>query len=225
MAEPRFASRRLTVASVLAGAVMLAFASSALAGGLWRTAPGGMRGGGWWHAPTGGWQGGLAGWLARRQSRARAVLARPACACGQRVWCAKSISRRAELLCKPLCKSRTTKLPNGGTRTYDRTFTRSGYGDYSYDRSVTGPGGRTMSTDATQTFNRANGSYSRTVTTTGFNGKTSTSTTDFSRSSRGNYAYSYTDVGPNGKAYTRTIYETYNPANHDLTRTGSTALA
>lgn len=120
--------------------------------------------------------------------------------------------------------SRTATLPNGHSVTYDRTFNRTGYGDYTSDRSVTGPGGHTATTDVTQTFNPANGSYTRTMTNTGFNGKTSTSTTDFSRSSRGNYAYSYTDVGPNGKAYTQTVDQTFNPANHDLTRTGSTTL-
>ena len=60
-------------------------------------------------------------------------------------------------------------LPNGHSTTFNTTFNRTGYGDYTFDRSVTNAGGRSASLDTAQSFNPANGNYSRTVTGTGFN--------------------------------------------------------
>ncbi|HTU56255.1 MAG TPA: hypothetical protein VMF62_19990 [Acetobacteraceae bacterium] len=71
--------------------------------------------------------------------------------------------------------------PNGHSATFNTTFNRTGYGDYTFDRSVTNAGGRAASLDTTQSFNPANGSYSRTVTGTGFNGTTASVTGTYSR--------------------------------------------
>ena len=198
MALFRSASHRL---AVVAAAAALFGAPAAVAGGPWHAAAGGGQGG--WRAP----------------STLRPYSPFPHAPAGNGFGV-----RNPYPGVRNFSYSRTAVLPGGRSVSYDRTFSRTGYGDYTYDRSVTGPGGRTASRNATQTYNPANGSYTRTVTTTGFNGKTNTSTTDFTRSSRGNYAYSYTDVGPDGRSYTRTIDQTFNPANHDLTRTGSTTL-
>jgi hypothetical protein len=72
-------------------------------------------------------------------------------------------------------------LPNGHSATFNTTFNRTGYGDYTFDPSVTNAGGRAASLDTTQSFNPANGSYSRTVTGTGFNGTTASVTGTYSR--------------------------------------------
>jgi hypothetical protein len=213
MTEIRSASRRSAWLGLLAGGALLAAAPAALAGGGpwhgWRAAawhrPVRTATRGWHAAPGGAWRGPFSPFPHAPAGNGFGV-------------------RNPYPGVQNFSYSRTVNLPGDRSATYGRTFARSGYGDYTYDRSVTGPGGHTASIDATQTYNPANGSYSRTVTDTGFNGKTATSVTDFNRTSRGNYAYSDTNTGPNGRVYSRSIDQTYNPANHELSRSSSTTL-
>lgn len=223
MARRASVLRRMALIGAFLGVASFAASPAGLAAGPVRAPAGGGWTGGWhgqggqggWHATPGGWQGGSRPANAWRGGFSPFPHAPSGTGFGV---------RNPYPHVQNFSFGRTTRLPGGQSASGDRTFSRTGYGDYTYDRSVTGPGGRTATTDLSQTFNPANGSYTRTMTASGFNGKTTTGTTDFSRSSRGNDAYSYTDVGPDGKAYTQTMDQTFNPANHDLTRTGSTTL-
>ena len=203
-------SGRILLLGLLTGAASCVGASAAHAGGLWRRGATSWRAGGWgWRHPA----------LAHPHAWARPFWPVPHAPAGNGFGV-----RNPYPHVQNFSYSRNAVLPGGRSVGYQSSFRRSSYGNYTYDRSFTGPGGHSASIDASQTYNPANGSYTRTVTGNGFNGRSSVSTTDFNRTSRGNYSYSYTNIGPNGRTYARSMNQTFNPANHDLTRSGSTTL-
>ncbi len=94
--------------------------------------------------------------------------------------------------------SGSVTLPNGHTDHFNSTFNHTGYGDYSFDRGATNVGGHTASLDTTQSFNPANRGYSRTVTGTGFNGATASTSTTVNNAGGGIYDFSASGSGFNG---------------------------
>jgi hypothetical protein len=105
--------------------------------------------------------------------------------------------------------------PAGNTTTRQTNVSTNGQGGYKASSTVTGPAGNTATRQQSGAYNPSTGTYSRSGTTTGPNGKQSSFNTSVQATGNG-YQRNATHTGPNGNSVTTQGQATYNSSTGTL---------
>jgi hypothetical protein len=113
--------------------------------------------------------------------------------------------------------------PAGNTMTRQTTIATNGHGGYTARSTITGPGGNVFTRQQSGSYDPATKTFARSGTTTGPDGRQSSFSSSVQATGNG-YNRTMTRTGPNGGTVTSTGQGSYNPStgtvNQSRTTTG-----
>jgi hypothetical protein len=111
--------------------------------------------------------------------------------------------------------------PAGNTTTRQSTIATNGHGGYTAGSTITGPGGNTVTRQQSGSYDPATKTFTRSGTTTWPNGRQSSFSGSVQATGNG-YNRTMTRTGPNGGTVTTTGQGSFNPSNGTVNQSRTT---